>query len=213
MQIQDIYKKYRINNGLAEHMVRVGAVAWEVCDHSPLPIDKTVAVSACLLHDMGNLIKVQFEAAPELFEPEGVGYWQEVQAEMIETYGDVGSATRAIVHDIAPIPAIEKTIDEASLHKMKEIAATGTPEAKLLEYADMRVALRGVTTMHERFDDIRERYTPHLHSSAYIDELEIAAGEIERELFEGAAILPNDITETSTAKVQKQLLEFVIPTR
>lgn len=210
MQIQDIYKKYRINNGLAEHMVRVGAVAWVVCDHSPLPIDKTVAVSACLLHDMGNLIKVKFEAAPEFFEPEGVGYWQEVQAEMIETYGDVGSATRAIVHEIAPMPAIEKTIEEASLHKMKEIVESGTLEAKLLEYADMRVALRGITTMHERFEDIRERYTPHRHSAAYIDELEVAAGKIEQELFSGATIRPNDITEDTTAGIQKQLQSWEI---
>lgn len=191
-------------------MVRVAAVASEVCEHSPLSIDKNVAVSACLLHDMGNLIKVKFEAAPELFEPEGIGYWQEVQAEMIETYGDVGSATRAIVHEIVPETATEATIEAASLNKMEEIAVSGTLEAKLLEYADMRVALRGIVPMHERFNDIRERYTPHHHSVEYIDELEAAAGRIEKELFAGATIVPNDITEEATDGTQKELWSWEI---
>ena len=213
MQIQEIYKKYRINKGLQEHMVRVAAVAEMVCEHSPLPIDKTVVVSACLLHDMGNLIKVKFEAAPELFEPEGVGYWQEVQAEMIELYGDVGSATRAIVADIAPLDAIEETIEHASFNKMRDIAASGTLEAKLLEYADMRVALRGIVSMRERFDDIRARYVPVPHPSEYIDELEAAAASIEVALFAGASITPADITEESTAAIQKELQCFDIPTR
>ena len=213
MQIQKIYKKYRINKGLQEHMVRVAAVAEMVCEHSPLPIDKTVVVSACLLHDMGNLIKVKFEAAPELFEPEGVGYWQEVQAEMIELYGDVGSATRAIVADIAPLDAIEETIEHASFNKMRDIAASGTLEAKLLEYADMRVALRGIVSMRERFDDIRARYVPVPHPSEYIDELEAAAASIEVALFAGASITPADITEESTAAIQKELQCFDIPTR
>lgn len=213
MEIQGIYKKYRINKGLQEHMVRVAAVADMVCDHSPLPIDRTIAVSACLLHDMGNLIKVKFEAAPELFEPEGVGYWQEVQAEMTELYGDVGSATRAIVADIAPLHKIEETIEHASLNKMADIAASGTFEAKLLEYADMRVALRGIVSMHERFDDIRARYVPTHHSGGYIDELEAAAASIEEELFAGASITPAEITEVSTAAIQSALHNFDIPTR
>lgn len=213
MQIEEIYKKYRINKGLREHMVRVAAVAELVCEHSLLSIDRTVAVSACLLHDMGNLIKVKFEAAPELFEPEGVGYWQEVQAEMIELYGDVGSATRAIVSDIAPLDTIEETIEHASLNKMMDIAQSGTLEARLLEYADMRVALRGIVSMHERFNDIRARYVPAHHTGEYIDELEAAAASIEAELFAGASITPAGITEESTASIQEKLLDFDIPTR
>lgn len=191
-------------------MVRVAAVAEMVCEHSPLSINKEVAVSACLLHDMGNLIKVNFAAAPELFDPEGVGYWQEVQAEMIEMYGDVGSATRAIVHEIMPLQAVENTIKQASFKKMKEIAESGTLEEKLLEYADMRVALNGIVLMGERFNDIRERYTPHHHSIEYIDELEAAAGKIEKELFEDVAIDPEDITEETTAEIQKQLRSWEI---
>jgi len=211
MQIQEIYKKYRINNGLQEHMVRVAAVAEMVCDHSPLPIDRITVVSACLLHDMGNLIKSTPAEIPDLFEPEGVGYWQEVQAEMTQLYGDVGSATRAIVADIAPLPTIEETIEHASFSKMTEIAEVGTLEAKLLEYADMRVALRGIVSMKERFNDIRDRYVPVPHPSEYIDELEAAAMQIEVALFAGASIVPSDITEESTAAIQKELFEFDIP--
>lgn len=194
-------------------MIRVAAVAKMVCDHTSLPVDTTVVVSACLLHDMGNLIKVKFEAAPELFEPEGVGYWQEVQAEMIALYGDVGSATRAILHEIAPLPAIEETVAQASFGNMKEIAATGTLEAKLLEYADMRVALHGIVSMHERFDDIRARYVPVPHPKEYIDKLEGAAIQIEKELFAEMTITPKDITDVSTNDIQKELTAYDIPMR
>lgn len=178
--------------------------------HSPLSIDKNAVVSACLLHDMGNLIKVKFESAPELFEPEGIGYWQEIQAEMVDMYGDVGSATRAIVHEIAPLPVVEETIEDALFSKMATIAESGTREAKLLEYADMRVALHGISSMKERFDDIRERYVPMHHTGEYIDKLEAAAAKIESELFAGASITPDDITETSTAAIQKELWNFEI---
>ncbi len=103
MNIKDIYLKYSVNKGLQEHMIRVAAVAQLICDKSTIKLDTKNIVTACLLHDMGNLIKAKMDSMPELYEPEGVAYWTQVQIEMKYKYGtDEHIATMAIVNEINP---------------------------------------------------------------------------------------------------------------
>lgn len=213
MIISEIYKKYRINKGLQEHMIRAGAIAHMLAEHSQLLIDRTVAVSACLLHDMGNLIKSTPQDLPELFEPEGVEYWCAVQKEMTVQYKDVETATMSIVEEINPLRAITHIVANTGLGSMEQIAASGTLEEKVLEYADMRIGLYGIVSMAKRFEDIRARYVPGQHTKEYIDSLEVAAKKIEAELFAGASINPEDITDESTEKIQAELYHFDIPTK
>ncbi|USN54769.1 MAG: HD domain-containing protein [Candidatus Peribacteria bacterium] len=63
--IQDIYTQYQIPPSLQEHMLRVAAVAEQICLHSSQEIDHATIVTAALLHDMGNIIKFNLDKLPE----------------------------------------------------------------------------------------------------------------------------------------------------
>ena len=71
---------------LQEHMLRVAAVASLVCDNFNEPLPKDDIITACLLHDMGNIIKSDLQYFPEFIKPEGLDYWQKVKDEYIEKY-------------------------------------------------------------------------------------------------------------------------------
>ena len=87
-KIIEIYKEYKIMPMLAMHQMRVAAVAMEIADSFDTGIDKESIVKACLLHDMGNIIKFHLERNPEWNEPLGTEYWQSVKDEYILLYGN-----------------------------------------------------------------------------------------------------------------------------
>lgn len=213
MQIRDIYQKYRINTGLQEHMVRVASVAKLICDNHSQQLDTNTIVSACLLHDMGNLIKMKMDTAPGLFEPEGVAYWTNVQSEMIAAYGnDVFRATLAIIDDIGVLEKVRSVLAEASFEELLDVAASGSVEAKVLEYADMRVGLYGVVSLDARFDDAKKRYVPNKISKEDVERRRTATKRIEEELLSKATLGPDDITDASTAAIQSELWNWNIET-
>lgn len=192
-------------------MVRVAAVAKQICDHTETPIDSDAVITGCLLHDMGNLIKVKFEVEPALFEPEGVGYWQEAQAGMIETYGaSVHDATIAIIQDVGVSKKVLEIVDEASFGAIVDVAKTGSLEAKILEYADMRVGLTGIISLKQRFDDIRDRYVPYRFTDEELNQKYEAAQHIETEIFAITNTVPDDITDVSTKALQAELWNWEI---
>lgn len=212
MIVSEIYRKYKINKGLQEHMLRVAAVAKQICDSVNTEVDVDTVVKSCLLHDMGNLIKSKLDSAPELFEPEGVEYWEKVKAEMIKNYGsDVHVATLKIVSEVTNEEKIIALVNEMAFDEIKEIAKSGSLEVRLALYADMRIGFNGVISIDARFDDIRDRYVPRGRFTE--EELELrrsSAKQIEKEIFTNSSISPEDITDESTAEIQKELLKVEI---
>ena len=86
MTIAEIHKQLPINSGLQLHMLRVGAIAKIVAGISP-DVDEELVVTAALLHDVGNIVKITFDIAPELLAPEGIDYWKERKVETVAKYG------------------------------------------------------------------------------------------------------------------------------
>ena len=145
MKVKDIYKKYKINKGLQEHMLRVAAVAQQICDSYKKSVDTETIIKACLLHDLGNLIKFDLDKSTELLEPQGIEFWTQAKAEMIDKYGnDVYVATSKMVTEIAPGTTVEKTVNEMSFDEIKTVSKGGSDVVKISLYADMRVGLHGV---------------------------------------------------------------------
>lgn len=191
--------------------MRVAAVAKQICDHTEAKIDNDAVITGCLLHDMGNLIKVKFEVEPALFEPEGVAYWQEAQGNMIETYGaDVHGATLAIITDVGVSEKVVEMVNEASFEAIIDVAKSGSLEAKILEYTDMRVGLTGIISLKQRFDDIRDRYVPHRFTNEVLNQKHEAAQSIESEIFDNTNIMPDSITDDSTKELQAELWNWRI---
>src|SRR6185436_12957768 len=87
-KINELYDEYKIMPNLREHMFRVAAVASLICDNFEGEINKKDIVSACLLHDMGNIVKFKLDLHPHLNEPKGMEYWQQVQEEFRNKYSN-----------------------------------------------------------------------------------------------------------------------------
>jgi len=215
MNINDIYLKYRINKGLREHMVRVAAVAELICEKSTVELNTKNIVTACLLHDMGNLIKAKMDSMPELYEPEGVAYWTQVQAEMKEQYGsDEHAATVEIVNKINPgAEALHYIFNAIGTENTAKVHAGYSLSAKIATYSDMRVGPFGIVSIKERMDDLRVRYISRNKagfSAEDINERERMLMDIEKDIFSNTTIAANDVTDDSTKVLQENLLNWEV---
>lgn len=197
---------------LQNHMLRVAAVAAMICDNFDEPLNKDEIVTACLLHDMGNIIKSKFEFMPESLEPEGIQYWQKVKDEYIKKYGsDEYKAHEKIMLELylpQKIIDLVRNIDSLPLKNIKD----GTDFAiKIIKYADMRVSPYGVVSCEERTDEVKKRYK--FKTKAEEDEqdrLLVCGKEIEKQIFAKCKIKPEDINDETIAPIVLELKNFVI---
>ncbi len=101
--IKTMYEKYHIMPALQLHQLRVAGVAAYISVNfiDKQSIDTNEIILACLLHDMGNILKFSLDRFPEFLEPQGRDYWQKVQDEYRMKYGnDEHEATKQIVREI-----------------------------------------------------------------------------------------------------------------
>jgi hypothetical protein len=157
--IENIYDHYKIPPTLALHMLRVAAVADIVCEQAKVEVPREDIVRACLLHDMGNIIKFDLDRIPAGLDMGDVGYWKEVQREYVEKYGyDEHEATVRIAREIGAPESVVRIIEDIGTtyaahafegHDMPVLVAT---------YADFRVTPRAVVSLDERIRDLLERY-------------------------------------------------------
>jgi hypothetical protein len=215
MNILEIYKKYQIMPQLAEHQLRVAAVAEIICSHISVPVNKHDVVVACLLHDMGNIVKFNFsETTKEMVGEEVYGqldYWERVKREFLEKYG-VGShnATNKIVEELGLGERVRELVNSVGFHQGIKNAAGNDFEKKVCTYSDMRVMPLGVGLLEDRLADLRRRYKNHQEGSGERDSFEIALREIEGQIFEHCSIKPDDIAEAAIAERKEQLKSFEV---
>lgn len=210
--VQQLYDEYKIIRGLREHQLRVGGVAQIICEHLRVSVDAGNVVLACLFHDMGNVVKFEFESLPEFFEPEGVPYWKKVQAEFIEKYGaDADAANKRIARDIGLPSMAVSFLDSIGFSHLDAVAAGAPFEQKICSYADMRVGPYGVLSLKGRLAEGRERYSRRKHKitdPALFDAMAGAAQEIERQVFFECSLAPNDITDDLITPLFPELLKL-----
>lgn len=206
MNIIEIYKKYKITPALQHHQLRVAGVASILCQEIPtISEDTSNIVTACLLHDMGNIIKFNMNLFPDFFEPEGVEYWQKVQQDFIRTYGnDEHEATITIVQEIleghkAKTRVID-LIDAIGFSNAKRNYESNDFGWKIAAYSDMRVEPYGVTTLEKRLEDGNKRFKlnkPGKSRHDFFLEMAEYLKKIEQQIFEHISAKPCTITEES----------------
>ena len=192
-------------------MYRVSAVAAQLFDArkeaDPALGGKHDLVIACLLHDMGNIVKFDFDRLPA---PDGRSdHWKAVQNEMIERYGrNEIAATHLILEELGVASIVAPVLENTSDHEALILEESGTMLQKMACYADQRVSPKGIVSLVARLADMRKRYG---HAD---DErtraLDAATVRIESALFEGLAIRPEDITDASVAPIIESLRSFEI---
>ena len=212
-RILDIYDEYKIMPSLQAHMLRVAAVASLICDNFTEPLSKEEIISTCLLHDMGNILKFKWDSLPDFFEPEGVLYWQNIQNEYREKYGDnEHEATVKIMERLGLPPRLILLADRNRFSLICHHRDDSDIYIKIIHYADGRVDPHGIVSYEERMNEGRKRYQNHQDSmeDEKRQKLVDCGKEIEKQIFSKCRIKPEDITNEAVAPIIEELKNFVV---
>lgn len=212
-KISEIYTEYKIMLGLQEHMFRVAAVASLICDNFNEPLFKEEIITACLLHDMGNIIKSNFEFLPEFLEPEGLEYWQKVKDDYIKKYGNnEHEATKKIMKELNVSTEAIKFVDQIVFSLLCHHRDSNNFDTKIIQYSDGRVDPYGVVSYDERMNEAKKRYKNHQNNPREEEwQKMVACGkEIEKQIFAKCKIKPEDINNDTVTPIILSLRNFVI---
>ena len=192
-KISDFYKEYKIMQSLQLHQLRVAAVAMQICDSLSIEVDKKTIVIACVLHDMGNIVKFNFAHFPDFFKPEGIEYWKGIKDEFTEKYG--ASDHEATVGIVRELGISERIVELISQNRFNNLCLTQNGDdwaLKILKYADMRVSPKGVLSYDERMEEANDRYknNPDNVTEKERQELVSCGKKIEDQIFSVSNIKP-----------------------
>jgi len=197
---------------LQEHQLRVAGASFIIGKSmSDQNVDTENIVVACLLHDMGNIIKFKLDLFPEFVKPEGLDYWKKIQQEYFETYGDdEHDATMNISKEILKnyvfpnndTNRIIELIEAIGFSNAKENYKTTDFGKKIAAYADMRVKPYGVTSLKDRLEDGRKRFSKmQKYEHEVFENMSQYLNKIEDQIFAKSTIFPADITEEAVQEI------------
>ncbi|HYD35812.1 MAG TPA: HD domain-containing protein [Vitreimonas sp.] len=217
MTIAQLYQQYRLMPNLQQHQLRVAGVAAVIVDTLTTPLsdnDRRHVILACLLHDMGNIVKFDLLKFPEFVPAGELEYWQEIQKEFVAKYGhNDHDATMKIIDEIGVELRVYELIDAVGFLKAEENFLSSDLAQKICAYADMRVAPTGVVLLQERLDDLEERY-----GDKYSLEEDVMKRrqysqylyQIEKQIFEVCKIKPEEIAEEAIAAKMSDLVSTTV---
>lgn len=213
--ISEAYQQHRIMPSLQLHQLRVAAVAWQlVAAFTDQSFSKDNTILACLVHDMGNICKFDLAAFPSFVEPEGLTYWQTVQQEFKDQYGsDEHQATLRIVAELGIDKRVAPILSQTGFLNIMTLVQTGSWEAKVVQYSDLRVTPQGVVTLEQRLLDLQNRYQakyPGLAQEQKRQQFAAAARNLETELIQKTGLDLSKITDQSGAVIIETLKKFVV---
>ena len=208
MNIISIYQKYHIPKNLQLHMLRVSACAKLIINNwNNKEINKESIIRVCLLHDMGNIVKIKDN-------PDDDEDFLIVRSKYVNEFG-------LDDHLISLGIGKELGLNEYELEIMKgkeskrneEIMYSDSYEIKICAYCDERVAPDGVESIKGRLEDAKKRYKGT--SSVWGDEekanhLIDCALEIENQITKYCNLKPEEINDKSIEKIIEELKNYNI---
>ncbi len=209
MNIIEIYKKYHLPENLQMHMLRVAGCSNLIIDNwTGQEIDKEAIIRVCLLHDMGNIVKI-----PEDFSKEEE--FIKIRKKYIEQYGtndheinlEIGKQEGLIEKEIM-------ILDGKRSRKNEETLKSDSYERKICAYCDQRVAPDGVVGIKERLEDAKVRYKDKPLSVWSNEEkanrlIECSLG-IEKQIMKHCKLNPEDINDNSIKTYIEKLKKYEI---
>ena len=153
MNIIEIYKKYHLPENLQMHMLRVAACSNLIIDNwTGAEIDNKAIIRVCLLHDMGNIVKI-----PEDFSKDQE--FLKIRKKYFDKYGTNDHEINLEIGKQEGLTEQELTIlDGKRSRKNEETLKSNSYERKICTYCDQRVAPDGVVSIKERLEDAKVRY-------------------------------------------------------
>ena len=172
MKISKIYSLYQIPPNLQMHMYRVASLAklisnsWKVQEP-----DTKLIVESCLLHDLGNIIKFDFENFPETLgdEQENIEVWKAVKEKMQTKYGkDEDVATTKMIEELNVNPKVKFIVNNWGFKNFKKIEASDNIEWKICVYSDHRISPDGIATLEQNLENKKKRYAFNRTNSSHL---------------------------------------------
>lgn len=198
---------------LVMHQMRVAGVAMQICESFDIEIDKESIVKACLLHDMGNIIKFKLDQKPEWNEPLGTKYWQGVKDDFTLKYGnDEHHASLEIAKELGVSTCIYDLINCIDASVAEKIVTEDDFHKKICTYVDNRVSPYGVVSSEEHSLDAKKRYEDHPHAFNEESRLYFIKNLylIEKQIFSHCKVKPEDINDESIKKYLEKLQNTLI---
>ncbi len=209
MNIIEIYNKYHLPENLQLHMLRVAACSNLIIDNwKGQELDREAIIRVCLLHDMGNIVKI-----PEEFSDDEE--FKKIRRKYFEKYGTNDHEINLEIGQIEGLSKDELTIlDGKRSRKNEETLKSSSYEIKICAYCDQRVAPDGVVDLKARLEDAKVRYKDKPLSVWSNEEkanylIDCALG-IERQVMDCCTISIKDINDVSIEKYINDLKKFDI---
>lgn len=209
MNIINIYNKYHLPENLQMHMLRVASCSHLIIDNwIGSELDKNAIIKVCLLHDMGNMVKI-----PETFSDD-----REFIAIRKSYFDKYGTNDHEINLEIGKIEGLSDKelmiLDGKRSRKNEQTLNSDSYEIKICAYCDQRVAPDGVVDLKTRLEDAKIRYKDNPLSVWSNEEkanhlIDCALG-IEKQIMDYCNILPEDINDKSIEKYIIKLREYDI---
>ena len=209
MNILDIYNKYRLPENLQMHMLRVAACSNLITDNWNGPyLDKEAIIRVCLLHDMGNMVKI-----PEDFSKDEE--FIKIRKKYFDKYGTNDHEINLEIGKKEGLTEKELTIlDGKRSRKNEETLKSNSYERKICAYCDQRVAPDGVVSIIERLEDVKVRYK-NKPTSVWSNEekanylIECSLG-IEKQIMENCALNSEEINDITIKEYIVKLKKYEI---
>ena len=160
MKVEDVYERYQVMPTLAVHMLSVGAVGSILTKSiTETGFPKNEIISACLLHDMGNIVKFDLDSIPKGLHIPDVDYWKEVQKKIRTRYGmDEHEVTYKMSRDIRVSDVTLDAITNSGTANAARVLEEKNIAAMFVTYCDYHVMPTAITDPKSRLKDILYRY-------------------------------------------------------
>lgn len=209
MNIVKIYNKYHLPENLQMHMLRVAACSNLIIDNwNGSEIDDKAIIRVCLLHDMGNIVKI-----PEDFSKDKE--FLEIRKKYFDKYGSNDHEINLEIGKQEGLTEKELTIlDGKRSRKNEETLKSNSYERKICAYCDQRVAPDGVVSIKERLEDAKVRYKNKPLSVWSNEEkanhlIECSLG-IEKQIMKYCKLKPEEINDITIKEYIEKLKNYNI---
>ena len=209
MKILQIYNKYHLPENLQMHMLRVAACSNLIIDNWTGPdIDKQAIIRVCLLHDMGNIVKI-----PEDFSKDEE--FIKIRKKYFDKYGTNDHEINLEIGKQEGLSEKElEILDGKRSRKNEETLKSNSYERKICAYCDQRVAPDGVVSIKERLEDAKVRYKnkplsvwSNEEKANHLIDCSLC---IEKQIMEHCKLNTEDINDVTIKEYIEKLKEYEI---
>lgn len=203
--ISQIYQQLGIPKHLQKHMLDTASICYLISLKTVKDFD--TLVEEMLLHDVGNLLKLQpHEITCDLTR------W--IRDYLYNKFnGDDHLATNYICKLYGFTDDRIERMNQKTLANNVNIAKIDDIKVKIEAYCDQRVAPEGVVSLQERLEELKKRHSKIKGATLYGENAEKiikAAFEIEEQVMKEANMSKESITKEKIENISKALINFKI---